>query len=65
VREKDRIEIGSFQTLGENWDDANKCWGSSDRLNRGLGCLEKDSRDNLLLGWGVSTYFKGVDKWFP
>jgi hypothetical protein len=26
---------------------------------------EKDSWNNLLLGWGVSTYLKGVDKGFP
>jgi hypothetical protein len=59
------IEFGPFQVLGGNWDDASKCWGSSDGPKGGLSCPEKDSKDNLLLRQGVSTYFKGVDKLFP
>jgi hypothetical protein len=37
--------------------------GATD-LTVGPSCPE-DSRDNLLLGRRVSTYFKVVDKWFP
>jgi hypothetical protein len=39
--------------------------GSSDGPNGGQSCPDKDSWDNLLLGRGVSTQFKGVHKWFP
>jgi hypothetical protein len=30
-------------------------------LTGAMSCAEKDSWDNLLLGRGVSTYFKGGD----
>jgi hypothetical protein len=41
------------------------CDGENDGPNRGLSCPEKGRWDNVLLGRGVSTYFKGVVKWFP
>jgi hypothetical protein len=52
-----RLEVGSLQGLGGNWDYAGKWWASTDG--------PEDSWDNLLLGRGVSAYYKGVDKWFP
>jgi hypothetical protein len=58
------IEFSPLWGLGGSRDGVKMWSGSNDGPNRELSCPE-DRWDNLLLGRGVSTYIKGVDKWFP